>query len=132
MWYRGYDLKKTQKLYFTMPKIPNFLLVLVFVSSVQCYPSLFNDYEDYDNDDDSYSAFKIFWPGFEIWSFLEIFRIIFGQKIKIFKIALPARPSGSIYLGNFEIFYFLPKIILKISKNDQISEPGKNFGTNCN
>ena len=53
-----------------MAKIPIFLLVLVFVSSVQCYPSLFNDYEDDDNDDDSYSAFKNFGPVSKFGHFL--------------------------------------------------------------
>ena len=38
---------------------------------------------------DCYSAFKMVGPTTELWSFLEIFRIVFGQKIEIFKIALP-------------------------------------------
>ena len=42
----------------------------------------------------SYSAFKS-GPTASIWSFLEIFRIIFGKKTEIFEIALPAPPSGS-------------------------------------
>ena len=38
----------------------------------------------------TYSAFNNFGRTTLIWSYLEIFRIIFGQKIEIFKIALPA------------------------------------------
>ena len=37
------------------------------------------------------------WSGSEVGSFLEIFRIIFSQKIEIFRIVLPVRPSGSFY-----------------------------------
>ena len=52
-----------------------------------------------------------------IWSFLEIFRIIFGQKIEIFKIALPARTSGSFSLDNLENFDILAE---NYSENLQI------------
>ena len=44
-----------------------------------------------------YSAFKHFGPTTSIWSFLEIFRIIFGQNTEIIKVALPARPLCSFY-----------------------------------
>ena len=74
-----------------------------------------------------YSAFKNWCPTTSIWSFLAIFRIIFGQKIEIFKIALPARPSGSFYWAILKISIFWPKIILKMAKNDQISAPDTNF-----
>ena len=33
----------------------------------------------------NYSAFTNFWSGYETWSFLEIFRKIFGQKIEMFQ-----------------------------------------------
>ena len=51
----------------------------------------------------NYSAFKNLCPTTSIWSFLTIFRIIFGQKNEIFKIAFPARPSGSFYWAILKI-----------------------------
>ena len=60
----------------------------------------------------NYSAFKNFGPTTSIWSFLEIFRIIF-QKVEIFKF--------------FKISIFWPKIILKISKIYQIEVVGPNY-----
>ena len=80
----------------------------------------------------SYSTFKNFGPTSSIWSFLEIFRIILGEKIELFKIALPARPSGSFYLAILKTSIFSHKIILKFSKYDQISETGQNIWTHCN
>ena len=44
---------------------------------------------------------------------------------------LLARPSISFDWEVLEISSFWPKIILKISKNDQISEPDQNFRTHC-
>ena len=75
----------------------------------------------------TYSGFKNVGPTTSIWYFLEIFRIIFGRKIEIFKIALLARPSGSFYQAILKISIFRPKIILKIFKNNQISETEQNF-----
>ena len=74
-----------------------------------------------------YSAFENFGPTTEIWSFLEIYSIIFGQKIEIFEIAFPAR-SRARFIGQFlKISIFWPKIILKISKNGQISEQNQDI-----
>ena len=67
-----------------------------------------------------------FGPTTSIWSFLGIFRMNFGKKIEIFKIAFPARPSGSFYWTIWKISIFWPKFILKIPKKDQISEPDQN------
>ena len=60
-----------------------------------------------------YSAFKIVGPATSIWSFLEIFRIIFGRKIEIFKISradadsqMPVRHLGSFYWANLKISIF--------------------------
>ena len=78
-----------------------------------------------------YSAFKIYGPTTSIWSFLEIFRIIFGKKIIIIKIAFPARFPSSFYWAILKISIFWPKIILQISKNDQIFEPDQKFWTHC-
>ena len=41
-----------------------------------------------------YSEFKNLCPTTSIWSFSDVFRMSFGQKIEIFKIALPARFIG--------------------------------------
>ena len=69
---------------------------------------------------------------YQFFSFLDVLRIIFGQKIEIFKIALPAKlPFGLVLLGNSENLNFWPKIILKTSQNDQISGPVTNFRTHC-
>ena len=61
-----------------------------------------------------------FWWGSEIWSFWVIVRIIIGQKTEI-------RPSSSFYRTTLKISIFWPKIILKISKNDQIEVAGPKF-----
>ena len=53
-----------------------------------------------------YSAFKNFGPTASNWSFLEIFRIIFGQKSKFSKL-LSGSPFGLVLWGNFENFDFL-------------------------
>ena len=50
----------------------------------------------------------------------------FRPKIEIFKIALPAR-SGSFYLAILKSSIFRPKIILKISKDEQIEVVGPTF-----
>ena len=55
----------------------------------------------------TYSAFNNFGPTTSAWSFLKIFRIIFGQNIEIFQIAQRERARRSSRQGNFENFYFL-------------------------
>ena len=54
--------------------------------------------------------------------------VIFGRfqnkKIEIFKIAFPARPSGSFYWAILKISIFF---ILKTSKNDKIEVVGHKF-----
>ena len=64
----------------------------------------------------NYSAFNNFGLTSSICSFLEIFRIIFGQNIEILIISLLARPSGSFYWAILKNSIFWPKIIPKISK----------------
>ena len=54
-----------------------------------------------------YSAFKNDGPTTSIWSFLEIFRIIFGRKNQNFQNCLSGSPIGLVLLGNFENFDFL-------------------------
>ena len=52
---------------------------------------------------ENYSAFQNLCPTTSILSFLDIFRIIYGQKIKIFNIALPARSWSSFYWAILKI-----------------------------
>ena len=77
-----------------------------------------HDKESCNRCDSGYSAFKNFGPTTSIWSFLEIFSVIFGRTVEIFKIGL---------LGNCRQFQFFDLKFPKISKNDQISEPDHNL-----
>ena len=55
----------------------------------------------------NYRALTNWCPTTSIWSFLDIFRIIVGQKMLIFKISFPARPTGSFYGAILKISIFL-------------------------